>query len=161
MMKQLKREPFVRSLLSLAILLSGIALIPFVGRPTSAIGWKLFAGIYTPELAVNETIGAPGSVFAFTGGNYPPLSQATIYVNGQARGAVTTDAAGQATFQINTAGAAPGQYSITMEVDINASATNGFELVEGGGIVSPPAGFTGPIIFVAGEDIYLPIIVKQ
>jgi len=160
-MKQQKMESLIRSLLSLAILLSGIALIPFIGRPTNAIGWKLFAGIYTPELVAHETIGAPGSVFAFTGGNYPPLSPAIIYINGQARGAVTTDAAGQATFQINTTGAALGQYSVTMEVDINASATNGFELVEGGGVVNPPAGFTGPIIFVAGEDIYLPVIVKQ
>lgn len=160
-MNQFKKESLIRSVLSLAILLSGIALIPFIGRPTSAIGWKLFAGIYTPELAVNETTGAPGSVFAFTGTNYPPLSAATVYINGEARGVVTTDAAGQATFKVYTTGAAVGLYSVTMEVNINASATSGFELVEGGAIVTPPVGFEGATIFIVSEDIFLPVVQKQ
>lgn len=160
-MERSRKESVIRSVFSLAILLSGIALIPFIERPTSAIGWKLFAGIYTPELDVNETTGAPGSVFAFTGSNYPPLSAATIYINGTARGVVTTDAAGMATFKVYTTGAAAGMYSVTMEVDINASATSGFELVEGSAVVMPPAGFEGATIFIISEDVFLPVVQKQ
>jgi hypothetical protein len=41
---------------------------------------------------------------------------------------------------LNTIGAAPGQYNVTLEVDINASATQSIELVAGGTVVNATAG---------------------
>lgn len=157
-MKQLNREKVIRLALTLMVLLSGLALIPFVDQPVTAIGWKLFAGIYTPVLAVNETAGAPGSVFAFTGTNYPPNSLATIYINGQGRGTVMTNPAGAASFHVNTLGAAIGRYDVTLEVGINASATNGFDLDDGEPLVTPPPG-DGPVVFVQNV-VFLPAVQK-
>ena len=157
-MKQVNREKVFRLVLTLMVLLSGLALIPFVDQPVTAIGWKLFAGIYTPQLDVNATTGAPGSVFSFTGSNYPPNSLAAIYVNGQWRGTVMTDAAGAATFQVNTLGAAIGRYDATLEVGINASATNGFDLDDSQPVV-PPSSLPGPIVF-AQNILFLPVVQK-
>jgi hypothetical protein len=69
-MRQLKQETVVRIGVTL-VLLAGSALAPFVSQPVKAIGWELFAGVYSPVLNVNETSGAPGSVFAFTGSGLP------------------------------------------------------------------------------------------
>jgi hypothetical protein len=159
-MRQLKQETVVRIGLTLAVLLAGSALAPFVSRPVKAIGWELFATVYSPVLNVNETSGAPGSVFAFTGSAYPPNSTATVYVNGNPVGAVMTDAVGAASFFLNTIGAAPGQYNVTLEVDINASATQSIELVAGGTVVMPPPGATGETFFV-NRIIFLPHIEKH
>ena len=157
-MKQLNREKVVRLALTLMILSSGLALIPLVQRPVTAIGWKLFAGIYTPVLEVNETVGAPGSVFVFTGSNYPPNSLATIYIEGEPRGTLMTDPAGTALFLVNTLGAAVGSYNVTLEVDINASATNGFVLAENEPvIVAPPS--SAPVVYVQ-HVFFLPAVQK-
>ena len=142
MTKKLNRELLFRSALAVVILLSGLAMAPFVELP-KAISWELLAGVYQPSLAVNAPSGAPGSVFAFTGTNYPPNSQATIYVDGQGRGQVMTDGSGQATFLLDTTGATVGPYNVTLEVDINASATQSITLVSNGTVVNPPPGFPG------------------
>ena len=155
----LKNETVTRIILTLAILLAGVALVPFIGQPLKAIGWELFAGVYSPVLDVNETSGAPGSIFAFTGSGYPPNNMATIYVNGNSVGAVMTDPAGAASFLLNTIGAAPDQYNVTLEVDINASATQSIELVSGGTVVTPPPGSTGDTFFI-NYVIFLPSIQK-
>lgn len=157
-MKQVNREKGIRLALTLMVLLSGLAMIPFVDQPVTAIGWKLFAGIYTPVLEVNETVGAPGSVFAFTGANYPPNSLATIYVNGQGRGTILTDSAGATSFLVDTLGAAIGRYDVTLEVDINASATNGFDLDDSEPLVPPPPD-GGPVVFVQ-YIAFLPAVQK-
>ncbi|MDX1435313.1 MAG: hypothetical protein R3335_00785 [Anaerolineales bacterium] len=160
-MKNSRRDIMIRGSISLMILLAGLAMIPFVNLPTNALGWELFAGIYAPDLSVNETTGAPGSIFAFTGSNYPASSMATVYVNGEAVGTVMTDGNGDATFLLNTAGSIPGQYNVTMEVDINASATQSIELIAGDPTVTPPPGFPPEPSFSIGNPIYLPVIAKN
>jgi hypothetical protein len=143
-MNGLQQEKVTRLALTLVILLSGVALIPFIDIPVEAITWKLLAGVYEPSLDVDKDSGAPGSVFAFTGSNYPPINNATIYVNGSQIGSVMTDTNGMATFLLVTNGASVGQYNVTMEVDINHSATEDIELNSSEPIVIPPPGFVGP-----------------
>ena len=144
-MERVNREKMFRSVLTLTILLSGLALIPFIDQPATAIGWRLFADIYTPVLAVDEPTGAPGSVFTFTGSSFPSNSLATIYINGKARGVVTTNQAGVAVFLVDTYSAPVGQYDVTLEVDDNASATNGFALDDGAPLLTPPPS-SAPIV---------------
>lgn len=158
-MNRLNRENIFRLGLTITILLSGAAMIPFLDLPVEAIRWEALAGVYSPELAVNEDSGAPGSRFAFTGSDYPPHSLAIVYVNGKAAGQVMTNAQGGATFVLYTSGAAPGQYNVTMEVNSNASATESIVLVEGGAMVTPPSGFDGPAIYI-GQPIFLPLILR-
>lgn len=155
-----KKETVVRGAIALTILLSSIAMIPFINMPVRQIGWDLFAGAYAPELSVNETSGAPGSVFAFTGTGYPPNTQATAYVNGIPYGTVPIDGSGTGTFLLDTAWASPGSYNVTLEVDINASATRGIELIEGGTQVVPPVGFPGPTFNLA-QPLFLPLLTKN
>lgn len=156
-MSPLKRESLSRVMLTILILSAGLVMVPFIDMPLTAIGWELFAGVYTPVLDVNETAGAPGSVFYFTGSNYPPNSPATIYVNGSPVGMVTTDGSGAASFFVNTLGAAAGSYNVTMEANINASATQSIELVSGGMAVTPPPGSIGTTVFI-NNVLFLPIV---
>jgi hypothetical protein len=73
-----------------------------------------------------------------------------------------TDAGGTATFKLNTTGAAPGTYNVTLEVDINATATESIELVEPGPTVTPPVGFDGPTFFLDFPNpVFLPIAYRQ
>lgn len=159
-MNSWNKEKVTRLTLTLVILLSGLAVIPFIDIPVEAITWELLAGVYEPKLDVDEDSGAPGSVFAFTGSDYPPLSNAGIYVDGRQVGSVLTNAGGIATFTIDTIGAALGTYNVTMEVDINASATESFELKSGEPVVTPPPGFVGPS-FSMQNRITLPAIFAQ
>ncbi|MCA9951412.1 MAG: hypothetical protein KDE48_17300 [Anaerolineales bacterium] len=159
-MHQLKQETAIRFVLTLAILLAGVALIPFLGQPSKVIGWELFAGIYSPTLDVNATSGAPGSTFAFSGSDYPPDSLAAIYVNGNPVGTVLTDSSGAASFLLNTIGAAPNQYNVTLEVDINASATQNIELAADSVVVTPPPGFSAETFFI-NHVRFLPVIQKN
>jgi len=156
-MNRLNREHIVRLSITIVILFSGAAMIPFLDFPVGAIGWESLAGVYSPDLSVNEDSGAPGSLFAFTGSDYPPLSPAIVYVNGEPSGQVMTDANGGATFALHTGGATPGQYNVTMEINSNASATESIELIAEGDIVTPPPGFEGPTIYI-GQPIFLPLI---
>ncbi|MEZ4642058.1 MAG: hypothetical protein R3E31_04840 [Chloroflexota bacterium] len=156
-MRFLNREQLIRLSLTLGILLCGMAMVPFVDLEAAPISWERLAGVYEPELEVNESSGTPGSLFAFTGSNYPPGSEAAVYVNGEFFGTVMVDGSGQATFLINSAGANLGQYNVTLEVDINASATQSIELTADGQLVVPPSGFNGPV-FDLGNVLYLPII---
>jgi len=160
-MKSLNKEQITRLALTLVILLFGAAMIPFVDLPVGAIGWESLTGVYEPDLSVNETSGAPGSTFAFTGSNYPPNSLALIYVNGEVKGSVMTDAIGKATFKLNTIEAAPGTYNVTLEVNINATATQSIELVESGPTVTPPVGFDGPTFFLGFPNpIFFPAVYR-
>ena len=158
-MKHLNKEQIFRLSITLIILLSGVAMIPFIDLPAGAIGWESLADVYTPDLTVNEDSGAPGSHFAFTGAGYPPNSQATIYFSGEAIGQIMTDEQGGATFILDTSEVEPGSYNVTVEVDSNATATANIQLIDGGEMVTPPAGFEGQT-FYANPHIFLPIIVR-
>lgn len=153
------RETIGRTLLVFFILFSGIAMIPYIDVPKTALTWQSFSGIYTPVLVSPETQGAPGSFFEFIGTNYPPNSLATIYINGRSVGSVTTDDTGSSSFLIDTVCAVPGVYNATMEVDINASATQTYELISGASIIPPPLGFPGPI-FAVGICSFLPVVIQ-
>jgi hypothetical protein len=155
-----KKDTVIRGALALVILISSIAMIPLINLPVRQISWDLFAGAYAPDLSANETSGAPGSIFAFTGTNYPPNSLATVYVNGVSLGTVPIDGSGVGTFLLDTSWASTGPYNVTLEVDINASATQSIDLIGGGNLVTPPSGFPGPT-FTLIQPIFLPYLTKN
>ena len=157
---RMNRESLSRMLIAAIILMSGLALVPYLDLPQTTLGWEQFAGIYTPELVVEPEIGSPGSVFTGTGSNYPANSLATIYVDGEPIGTVATDENGTATFYINTYGANVGIYNVTLEVDVNSSATDTFQLEENAPTIPLPPVPVGPIYYLP-QDIYLPSILKN
>lgn len=146
-MQQLTPRAIVRTVSALAVLLLGVMLIPYIDRPAAALEWRMMAGVYAPELSVHEAEGTPGSAFAFTGTGYPAHSVATLLVNGRYMGRVMTDAQGMAQFVVQSpaSSSATGQFDITMEVDINASATEGITLSNDALLVMPPDGFSGSV----------------
>jgi hypothetical protein len=154
-----------RILIALAILLSGVAMIPFVELPTGQLGWQLYAGVYDAALVSNYDTGRPGSFFAFTGTNFPPNSLATITATGdepvpviEVLGTVMTDENGSFVFLLNTTGAHIGVYLITATVGANATATDTIELIT----TAPlrPAEDIGPIFYL-GSVVYLPVVIKS
>jgi hypothetical protein len=157
-----------RILIALAILLSGVAMIPFVELPTGQLGWQLYAGVYDATLVSNYDTGRPGSFFTFTGANFPPNSLATITAAGpiarsqeqgsEVLGTVMTDANGGLVFLLNTEGADVGVYLISATVDANATATDTIELIASDPL--RPAEGIGPIIYL-GNVIYLPVVVNN
>lgn len=155
---KMNRELLTRVLIAVLILTSGLALVPFLDLPKTTLGWEQFAGIYTPELVVEPELGRPGSVFRGTGSNYPANSLATVYVDGNAIGTLFTDNDGSAIFYIHTIGASIGTYNVTLEVDINASATDSFELVADGPLIPAPPNPSGPIYYLTYVT-YLPAYV--
>jgi len=146
-MKYFSQRAVVRTVLALGILLAGIAMIPYIDRPVAALEWRMMAGVYAPELTVHEAEGAPGSAFAFTGSGFPANSIATVFTNGRYLGRVMTDGDGSAQFIVQSPASsiAIGAYDITMEVDMNASATQGFVLTHDAPLVMPPSGFNGSV----------------
>lgn len=115
----------------------------------------------TPSLKLNNGNGQPGSIFTLTGWNFPPNSQGTLTVNGQA---LTTTLAVNATggfiVFLDTAASEDGVYLVN--VSVNPSATTGFVMqasaplraIEGGGVVhAVPAGLGGPV-----NSVYLPVM---
>ncbi len=153
-MKQFTLRTIVRALFALVILLAGVAMVPYVDRPAAALEWRMMAGVYAPELAVHASEGALGSQFAFTGSGFPAHKPATVFVNGRYLGRVMTDGQGMAQFIVQSPPSplALGHYDITMEVDMNASATQGFTLREDAPLVWAPAGFMGRL-FAFGERL--------
>ncbi|MCI0394029.1 MAG: hypothetical protein L0332_23205 [Chloroflexi bacterium] len=148
-------QKLTRILIALAILLSGVALLPFIDWPAEALSWQLFAGVYDATLAVNYANGQPGSYFAFAGSGYPANSEATITVNGDFLGTVTTDSNGNLAFNVNTNNAPPGNYAVTATVNANATATATFELQNGAPLRQLEG--EGPIFYVV-PTLYLPAI---
>ncbi|VAW30902.1 hypothetical protein MNBD_CHLOROFLEXI01-1820 [hydrothermal vent metagenome] len=148
-MKHFSQRAVVRTVFALVILLAGIAMVPYIDRPVAALEWRMMAGVYAPELIVHEAEGAPGSAFAFTGSGFPANNIATVFANGRFLGRVRTDGDGSAQFIVQSpAGEVSGQFDITMEVDMNASATQSFVLSQSAPLVMPPTGFTGPVFNV-------------
>lgn len=146
-MKQLSQRTLMRTVVALVILLAGVAMVPYVDRPAAALEWRMMAGVYAPELTVHASEGAPGSQFAFTGSGFPAHRPATLFVNGRYLGRVMTDDQGSAQFIVQSPAShlALGHYDITMEVDMNASATQGFSLSSEASLVWAPDGFVGPV----------------
>lgn len=58
-MQNITRKSVVRASLILFILLSGVALIPYVGLPQTVFSWHLFAGLYEPVAVAIDIV--PGS----------------------------------------------------------------------------------------------------
>lgn len=154
------RESLTRMLIAAIILMSGLALVPYLDLPQTTLGWEQFAGIYTPELVVEPEASRPGSTFTAVGSNYPTNSLATVYVDGTAIGEVMTDENGNATFYINTFGAEEGVYNVTMEVDVNSSATDNFLLDEDEPYIPDPTIPLGPIFYLP-QDLFLPFVIKN
>ncbi|MBK8905259.1 MAG: hypothetical protein IPM53_29020 [Anaerolineaceae bacterium] len=153
-MKTFTLRTMVRAVVALVVLLSGIAMVPYFDRPAAALEWRMMAGVYTPELSVHASEGALGSQFAFTGTGFPPHKRATVFVNGRYLGRVMTNAHGMAQFivQSPTSPLALGHHNITLEVDMNASATQGFTLSNDAPLVWAPDGFRGRV-FALGQRL--------
>jgi hypothetical protein len=158
-----KRLP--RLVIALAVLLSGLALVPYVGLPAAAFNWQRYAGAYPyqpPTLEIDHDSGKPGSFLNVTGHHYPANSTATIQINNHTLGTVPTDALGDFSFQMNTGGADEGAYYVT--VTVNPSATIRFTLDQNAPLY--PQSGSGPAITVpAGiaftRFVYLPIVFRQ
>mgnify|MGYP003383401031 CR=1 FL=1 len=102
---------------AMAALLSGLLLVPFVGLPTQAFGWQLFANAYQPALTVNYDTGAPGSYFNLRGSGLPANASGTVTVNGQVIGTITTDALGNVDFTLHALPTAAGYYQVVLSVN--------------------------------------------
>ncbi|NUM47104.1 MAG: hypothetical protein HUU38_20580 [Anaerolineales bacterium] len=150
-----------RIVVAVAILMSGLALLPFVDVPAQTFDWQRYAGVYeVPELVVNATEGRPGSFFNFTGMGFDANSPVEISSNGAVLGTSMTDGAGNLEFNLDTANADQGNYyitatqgntTITLRIMLFAEAP----LIpqEGGGdVYQLPAG-------LAITEMYLPLIV--
>lgn len=154
-------QRFTRIFLALAILLSGLAFLPFVSLPLEAFGWQRFADAYQPTLTINYPDGQVGSYFALTGSGFSPNSTATIVVNGALLGTVPVDGSGNLAFQLSTSQADEGYYLVMTTV--NPSSAVAFVL-NAAAPLRAQAG-SGPIFNVpAGlafnNILYLPIIAR-
>ena len=154
-----------RLVMALAVLLSGLALVPYLGLPAAAFNWQRFAGAYPyqpPTLEIDHDSGKPGSFLNVTGRHYPANSTATIQINNHTVGTVQTDATGSFSFQMNTVNADEGTYFVT--VTVNPLARTRFTLDQNDPLY--PQSGTGPTITVpAGiaftRFVYLPIVFSQ
>lgn len=72
-------------------------------------------------LVINYASGKPGSFFTLRGANYPINSMATISINGNLLGSVTTDSSGSLVFLLNTDEADEGDYTVTAAVNPSSS----------------------------------------
>jgi uncharacterized surface anchored protein len=119
-------------------------------------------------LAINYPNGKPGSYFTFHIGNFPPNTQLTVNLNGKPLGTITTDAAGTATFVLNTQGAAVGTYTLTVQVAspthlvAENSASITFTLAEDAPLREREAGTEVPELAVEPQQqsipLYLPLL---
>jgi hypothetical protein len=113
-----------------------------------------------PSLTINYPNGQPGSFFTITGWNFPPAVQASLSINGQVISTTLgVNPTGSFIFFLNTSGAEPGGYTVT--VSANPGATTSFRLAndaplrsqEGGGQV-----FIVPNGIAFDNFIYLPLL---
>lgn len=154
-----------RLVIALAVLLSGLALVPYMGLPAAAFNWQRYAGAYPYQpatLEIDHDRGKPGSFFNVTGHHFPANSTATIQINDHTLGTVPTDATGLLSFQIDTTGADVGVYFVTAAV--NPAATTKFTL-DPNEPQYPPSGGEPIITVPAGiaftHFVHLPIIFRQ
>lgn len=154
-----------RILIALAILLSGVAMIPYIELPTGQLGWELYAGVYDASLTSNYDTGRQGSFFTFTGMNFPPNSLTTITAAGPAEqggvevlGSVMAGSDGSFVFLLDTDWADPGVYVLNATVDANAAASDSIEITPNAPL--RPAEGAGQIFYLGGQ-IYLPAVIKS
>jgi hypothetical protein len=131
-------------------------------RPVNGI-CDMGAYEYDPSAAldINYDAGAPGSVFALSGRNFPADDMAAVSVNGIALGTVPTDGSGSFSFLLSTSNAEEGTYFVTAAV--NPSATVRFALSadkptraqQGSGTV-----FAVPVGIAYTVSVYLPLVVR-
>lgn len=142
------------------VLISGLAILPFRPLLAERLTWQRWANVYNPDLdVVGEDKGFPGSAFLFRGLGYPPNTLAFVYIDGDLRGDVTTDATGRADFLIQTEPGDPfGRYFVTLVVDDNLTATDDFRLEDDEPILPPPPGFDGPIFFLTPDPTPTPSV---
>lgn len=134
------------------VLLSGVALLPFTGITAAKLGWQNFAEAYQPDLdVVSRDQGAPGSAFILVGAGFPHSAPATVYVDGVARGTLTTSNRGRAVFVIQSEVGDPREsVLITLATDANISATDVVRLRDAGPLIPPPSSWNGPFFFMFG-----------
>ena len=155
-----------RVLLALSVLLSGIALVPFVHVPAETFEWQRYAGVYEePNLEVNYPTGQPGSYFHFLGTGFEagtglaPNSTVTVSANDTVLGSTMTDSLGNVEFNLSTADASVGSYYITVE-DGNIELTVKVILPEEAPL--RPLEGTGDVFELPGGiaifELYLPVI---
>jgi hypothetical protein len=148
-------------LIALAVVFSGLALVPVMGLPSTGFRWQRYANAYAPTtLDVNHSSGQPGSFFTVTGANYPPSATATILANGVALGDVQTDGNGNLVFVIDTTGAALGYYTVVASPAPNVSTR--FTLVQNG--PQWPQDVTAPVLQlpadIAQQVVFLPVVMR-
>jgi alpha-tubulin suppressor-like RCC1 family protein len=70
-----------------------------------------------PSLTTNYAYGQPGSFFTITGWNFSPDAQVALSINGQAiTTTITVNPTGSFLFFLDTSGADPGGYAVTVSV---------------------------------------------
>jgi hypothetical protein len=124
----------------------------------------------TLTLRINHEMGRPGSYFTFRGGGFPPNTRAQVRVNGElVNDALPIDATGAFTFTLNTAGAVPGLYTVSVSVDTDLQAiierTASFELRDDAPEQPRETGEEVPLLTVApvpanNATLYLPLLVR-
>ncbi len=144
-MKGISLKHISRLVVALLILGAGTTLTSYADFTNARLGWEQFAGVYQPDLDVNENKGNIGSYFVFTGTGYPPNAVATVYSQNQPIGLVTTDGAGNLIFATSSNDAVYTRYFVTAAVDANASATKHVDLEPDEPTWPLPPGYNGPI----------------
>ncbi len=117
-------KQYRRLLIAMAILLSGAALIPYISLSSEPFRWQRYADIYEPDqpsLAINYVTGQPDSFFSLIGNNFPSDEMATVSINGETLGTVSTNSDGVLGFVLDTANADEGFYGITASAGVSAS----------------------------------------
>ncbi|MCL4859219.1 MAG: CAP domain-containing protein [Caldilineaceae bacterium] len=112
------------------------------------------------SLAIDHSVGAPGSYFTIQATGFPPHADATVGVDRNSVATLTTDAAGALRFVLGTAGLAPGTY--TVSVQVNPVVVISFVLDTAAPV--HPHTEDAPLIDLApilglGQFLYLPVIV--
>ncbi len=151
-----------RILLALTVLLSGVALVPFVELPAETFEWQRYAGVYEEsDLAMNHPNGQPGSFFHFSGTGFSANSEVTLSVNGYSLGSTTTDGVGNLEFNVDSSNADLGIYYVTV-TDGNVSVAERIVLVADAPL--HPQDGTGDVFNLAAgiaiTEVYLPVIAK-
>lgn len=155
-----------RLLIAATVVLSGMALVPFVALPSETFSWTLFTNAYgsTPVLTTNYATGGPGSFFRVTGYNFPAGGSVTVEVNDRPLGIVSADQNGNIAFILETGSASLGSYLVSATFTGSNNQSDGavtrFELIAGGPVRAQEG--AGVVFFVppglVSQSLYLPMI---
>jgi hypothetical protein len=134
-----------------------LTLTRFPDFPDPSDKWDFLQEGSVRMLAVDYTEGSPGSTFTIIGQDYPPNSEATIFVNYAVVGTTMTDTEGDLKFTLTfPEGTAPGEMLVTVSVNpthsIWLNIDSEYYLREG--INVPIENVINPLL------IYLPLTMK-